>query len=186
MRRGWRFPSQLVSTLLPLLSWLSQPATLRPVTPPAIFPPISHVVGRNNHVSPDYMAQQTFIPPFPHLVRPDPPFNVLELAPRYSSPSFQACTPFSGLVDDPIEDFLREYEDLPNSCRLTDHHKVETFTRYTTPDLRDFLKSLDGYVSSGWMDLKRELLKLFADTSALRRHSEQKIQASLESLPSHA
>ena len=75
---------------------------------------------------------------------------------------------FSGSVDDPIADFLREYEEFADSCNLTDRQKVETVTRYTTPDLRDFWKSQDGYLALDWRALKRELVKLYDDGSALR------------------
>ena len=75
-----------------------------------------------------------------------------------------------------MEDFLREFEELANSCGLTNHQKVETVTCYTTSDLREFWKSLDGYVALDWRDLKRELLELYAGTSALRRHSEQQLR----------
>ena len=96
----------------------------------------------------------------------------LGLVPRYASPSFQMCTPFSGLVDDFTEDFFRKYEEFPNSCKLTDCPKGRDGHSLTTPDLRDFWKSLDDYVASGWRDLKCELVKLFEGPSVLRPHSE--------------
>jgi hypothetical protein len=75
-------------------------------------------------------------------------------------------------LDESIEDFLREYEEFADGCGLTDRQKLDTVTRYPTSDLREFWKSLDGYVASNWRDLKRELLKLYAGTSAPRRHSK--------------
>jgi hypothetical protein len=92
------------------------------------------------------------------------------------SPCSHHAPYFSGRVSDPIEDFLSEYEELAHSCGLTVRQKVETVTRYTTLDLRDFWKSLDGYLALDWRDLKGELLRLYDDTSALRRHSEQKLR----------
>ena len=83
---------------------------------------------------------------------------------------------FSGSVNDSIEDFLRDYEVLAESCGLTNRQNVETVTRYTKSDLRDFWKSQDGYIASDWRDLKQELLKLYAGASALRRYSERKLQ----------
>src|SRR5258708_7357934 len=92
------------------------------------------------------------------------------------SPRSSRAPHYSGSVDDSMEDFLREFEELANSCGLTNHQKVETVTCYTTSALREFWKSLDGYVALDWRDLKRELLELYAGTSALRRHSEQQLR----------
>jgi hypothetical protein len=64
---------------------------------------------------------------------------------------------FSGRVSDPIEDFLDEYEELANSCGLTDRQKVETIIRYIHLTLRDLWKSIDGYIAHDWMNFRREL-----------------------------
>ena len=77
---------------------------------------------------------------------------------------------FSRSVDDYIEGFSRGV--TSNNCRLTDRQMEETVTCHTAPDLRDFWKSLDGYVTSGGRDLKRELLILYEGPSALRPYSE--------------
>ena len=87
----------------------------------------------------------------------------------HAHPSFQTSSHaphFSGSVEDSIEDFLREYEVLADSCGLSNRQKVETVTRYTTSDLQEFWKSQDGYVASNyqWRDLKQELLKLYDGT----------------------
>ena len=82
---------------------------------------------------------------------------------------------FSGRVGDPIEDFLSEYEELANSCGLTDQQKVEAVIRYIPFALRDLWKSLDGYQAQDWTDLKADLLGIYDGTSALSRHSEQKL-----------
>src|ERR1700733_244581 len=68
------------------------------------------------------------------------------------------CAPyFSGQVNDPIEDFLSEYEELANSCGLTDRQKVETIIRYMPLSLRDLWKSLDGYLAHDWTGFRSEL-----------------------------
>ena len=82
---------------------------------------------------------------------------------------------FSGRVGDPIEDFLTEYEELANSCSLSDRQKVETVIRYIPLPLRDLWKSLDGYLARDWIDLKLTIEEIYDDTSALSRHSEQKL-----------
>jgi hypothetical protein len=76
---------------------------------------------------------------------------------------------FSGQVSESIEDFLREYKEFADSCRLMDCQKVETVICYTITILWDFWKS---YAVSNWQDLKGELLRLYDDTSALRQHLE--------------
>ncbi|KAN0118727.1 hypothetical protein V8E52_004838 [Russula decolorans] len=82
---------------------------------------------------------------------------------------------FSGQVGDPIEDFLREYEEFADSCSLTDRQKAETVIRYIPLFLRDFWKSQNGYAAGDWTGLKRELLDIYDDTSAHSRHSRQKL-----------
>ncbi|KAH9988494.1 hypothetical protein BJV77DRAFT_949502 [Russula vinacea] len=82
---------------------------------------------------------------------------------------------FSGWVSDPIEDFLTEYEELANSCSLSDQQKVETVIRYIPLPLRDLWKSLYGYLARDWIDLKLTIEEIYNNTSALSRHSEQKL-----------
>jgi hypothetical protein len=84
---------------------------------------------------------------------------------------------YSGSVDDSIEDFLQEYEEFADNSGLTNNQKVEMVVRYTTPKLRDFWKSLDGFVALSWKTLKKDLRKIYADTSALRRHSEETLRS---------
>ena len=83
---------------------------------------------------------------------------------------------FSGRVGDPIEDFLSEYEELASSCGLTSRQKVEIIVRYIPLELRDLWKSLDGYLAGDWQDLRLTLEEIYESTSALSRHSEQKLQ----------
>ena len=82
---------------------------------------------------------------------------------------------FSGQVGDPIEDFLREYEEQASICALTNRQKVETVVRYIPTALRDLWKSLDGYITHDWADLRRSLEHIYANASARSRHSKQKL-----------
>jgi hypothetical protein len=82
---------------------------------------------------------------------------------------------FSGQVDDPIEDFLYEYEELANSCGLTERQKVEAIVRYIPYSFRDLWKSLDGYVSRDWTSFKLNLEEIYDGPSVPSRHSEQKL-----------
>lgn len=83
---------------------------------------------------------------------------------------------FSGGVSKPIEDFLSEYEELANSCDLTDCQKVEVNIRYIPLSLRDFWKSLDGYSACNWTDFRLAVEEVHEGPSAPSRHSEQKLQ----------
>jgi hypothetical protein len=83
---------------------------------------------------------------------------------------------FLGRVSDPIEDFLDEYEELANSCSLTERQKVETVTHYITCSLRDFWKSLDSYRAYNWTDLRLTLEEIYDGPSVPSRHSEQKLR----------
>jgi len=82
---------------------------------------------------------------------------------------------FSGQVDDLIEDFLNEYEELADSCGLSAKQKVETIVRYIPVHLRDLWRSLNGYLMHSWVDLRLALKEIYDDTSTLSRHSEQKL-----------
>lgn len=86
---------------------------------------------------------------------------------------------FSGRVSEPIEDFLSEYEELANSCDLTDCQKVEVNIRYIPLSLRDFWKSLDGYSARNLTDFRLALEGIYERPSAPSRHSEQKLQDSI-------
>jgi len=53
---------------------------------------------------------------------------------------------FMGDINKPIEDFLQEYKELADSCRLTDHQKVETIIRYVDISQCNLWKSLEGFI----------------------------------------
>jgi hypothetical protein len=77
---------------------------------------------------------------------------------------------FSGRVGDLIEDFLNEYEELANSCGLTDCQKVETIIRYIPLTLQDLWKSLDGYLVHDWTDFRRVLKDIYDGPLTLNRN----------------
>jgi len=70
---------------------------------------------------------------------------------------------FLGRIDDPIEDFLQEYEELADSYRLTSRQKVETVIRYVAQSQRDIWKSLEGFITRNWNDLCRDLHVEYVD-----------------------
>jgi hypothetical protein len=82
---------------------------------------------------------------------------------------------FSGKIDIPIEDFLKEYEELADGCGLTQHQKVETILRYVDTSQRHIWTSLPGFVTCDWDDLCRELCKEYISPSTQGRYSKQKL-----------
>jgi len=83
---------------------------------------------------------------------------------------------FSGNIDNPIEDFLQEYEELANSYRLNSRQKVETVIRYVAQSQRDIWKSLEGYINRDWVDLCHDLRDEYVDPTPQGRYSKQKLQ----------
>ncbi len=82
---------------------------------------------------------------------------------------------FSGHVGDPLDDFLREFEELATSCALTDQQKIETVIRYIPNDLRDLWKILDGYTAHDWALFRQSLERTYEMTSAQSHYSKQKL-----------
>ncbi|KAH9052810.1 hypothetical protein EDB87DRAFT_1825954 [Lactarius vividus] len=60
-----------------------------------------------------------------------------------------------------FEDFLEEFESLAYDCALTDPQRVEVIIRYVNPSLRDFWRSLTGYHSCDWPQLRQSLINFF-------------------------
>jgi hypothetical protein len=54
---------------------------------------------------------------------------------------------FTGDINELIWDFIQEYEELANSCGLSDHQKVETIIQYIDPSQHNLWKSLEGYIT---------------------------------------
>ena len=82
---------------------------------------------------------------------------------------------FSGQVGDPLDEFLREYEELATTCTLNNQQKVETILRYIPSDLRDLWKILDGYATHDWTLFRQSLEKLYQGTSARSKYSKRKL-----------
>ena len=81
----------------------------------------------------------------------------------------------TGHVSNPIEDFLREYEELADDCCLTSQQKVETIICYIPVALQDLWKLLEGYAARDWVDFKMMLEDTYDGPSACSRYSTQKL-----------
>ena len=57
---------------------------------------------------------------------------------------------FSGRPGDPLDSFLREFEELANQSALNPQQKLETILRYIPLTLQDLWKILDGYSANDW------------------------------------
>ena len=64
---------------------------------------------------------------------------------------------FLGKIEDPIEDFLQESDELAESYNLTNRQKVETVIWYVHLNQHDIWKTLEGYINCNWNDLCCEL-----------------------------
>jgi hypothetical protein len=85
------------------------------------------------------------------------------------------CAPhFSGEIGDPIEGFLCEYEELVDSCGLSEREKVENVIRYIPPSLRYFWKSLGGYSTHDWTVFRQELVEFYDDPPPSSRYYKRK------------
>ena len=104
---------------------------------------------------------------------PTPMAQVAQLTGPAAMP-FPRVPYFSGL-EDSIENFLQEYEELADSHGLTDRQKVETVIRYVAPSQRDLWKLLDGYIAHDWDDLCLALKDIYVDTTTQGRSSRQKL-----------
>src|SRR5713226_8389581 len=82
---------------------------------------------------------------------------------------------YSGQVGDPIEDFLREYEELTNGCNLIEQQKVEKITHYICLELRYLWKSHNGYQAHNWANFRLELEAIYKEPSAPSQHAKRKL-----------
>ena len=82
---------------------------------------------------------------------------------------------FTGDVEEPIDDFLTEYEELADSNQLTQRQKVETVIRYVIPSEQDLWRSLSGYHNRNWDDLCDKLREQYVDPTPQGRYSRQKL-----------
>jgi hypothetical protein len=83
---------------------------------------------------------------------------------------------FTGDIEEPIGEFLQEYEELADSNGLTSRQKVETVVRYVNPTERDLWRSLPGYTRRDWDDLCDDLREEYVDPTPQGRYSKQKLQ----------
>lgn len=83
---------------------------------------------------------------------------------------------FSGRRNDPIVDFLFEYDTLTTNHGLSHSQKVETIVHYIAPSMRDLWKTLDGYSTGNWATFKSTLESLYPDTSATKRYTKRALQ----------
>jgi len=82
---------------------------------------------------------------------------------------------FSGEIDQPVEDFLEEYEELADKFGLTEQEKVETVIRYVDRTQRHVWKSLPGYLDGDWNDLRDDLCEEYVSPSPEGQFSRQKL-----------
>ncbi|KAF8266491.1 hypothetical protein EI94DRAFT_1585341 [Lactarius quietus] len=83
---------------------------------------------------------------------------------------------FSGRLDDPLSDFVMEYEALATACSLTSTEMAETVIRYVPFDMCEFWRTLDGYRAGSWTTLKINLESLYPDTSAATHITKKTLQ----------
>jgi len=82
---------------------------------------------------------------------------------------------FSGEIEHPIEDFLEEYEELADSCGLSNLQKVEMIIWYVDRSQRHIWQSLPGYINRKWDDFRDNLCKEYVTPSAENQFSRQKL-----------
>ena len=92
-------------------------------------------------------------------------------APRSNKAPF-----FGDQSGDPIEHFLREYENLAITHALSPREKVEQILRYVSPELRDLWQFLDGYASRDWQTFKQSIQDIYAEASVMSRYSKQRLR----------
>ena len=90
-------------------------------------------------------------------------------------PRSQHVPYFSGRVDDLLEDFLRDYEELATSHQLNDQEKVQMILRYIPVLLRDYWRSLDGYGTQDWDTFRQSLESKYIGPSTRSRYSKQRL-----------
>ena len=82
---------------------------------------------------------------------------------------------FSGEVEESLDEFLREYEDLAASCTLDDQQKCETILRYVPEELRHLWKLLGGYSTHDWAVFRQSLERLYQNAAANALYTKQKL-----------
>ena len=115
--------------------------------------------------------------PLPPLPTNPPPSTTMATHGVSAMPSPRSKTAlcFSGEIHVPIEDFLKEYEELADGCRLTQWQKVETVIRYVSTSQHHIWTSLAGFAARDWNDLCRDLRKEYISPSTQGRYSKRKL-----------
>ena len=83
---------------------------------------------------------------------------------------------FSGELDEDIDEFLQEYEELTDKCQLTEEEKVKKVIRYVAKTHKDFWRAMDGYKTNDWEDLCEDLRASYLSATVEGRHSLHKLQ----------
>ncbi|KAH9080264.1 hypothetical protein EDB83DRAFT_2513179 [Lactarius deliciosus] len=95
------------------------------------------------------------------------------------SPRSKFAPYYSGHADT-FEDFLEEYEGLAYDCALTDPQRVDVIIRYVNPSLRDFWRSLSGYHSRDWPQLRQSLINIFGNPTPRHQIMKQKLRSYIQ------
>ena len=82
---------------------------------------------------------------------------------------------FSGDIEQPIEDFLDEYEEWADKCGLTSRQKVETVIWYVDRHQRHVWQNLPGYLNCDWSALHNELCDEYISPTPEGQFSRQKL-----------
>jgi len=75
---------------------------------------------------------------------------------------------FSGELDEDIDEFLQEYEELADKCQLTEEEKVKKVIRYIAKTHKDFWRAMDRYKTNDWEDLCEDLRASYLSTTGRR------------------
>jgi len=78
---------------------------------------------------------------------------------------------FSSNINQLIEDFLEEYEELADKCSLTSLQKVETVIQYIDCSQRHIWQNLPGYIAHNWLDFCNK----YISPTPKRQFSRQKL-----------
>ena len=79
-------------------------------------------------------------------------------------------------MEQKLDNFLREYEELADSNGLTTRQKVETIIRYVAVSHRDYWMVADGYATHDWNDFCRALQRTYLDVSAKGKYTQDKLR----------
>jgi hypothetical protein len=90
------------------------------------------------------------------------------LGPHYTNAPY-----FSGQPNDPLTDFLHEYDMIATSHGLTDQQKVECILQYIPFSMCDLWRMLTGFSTSDWAAFQAALDCLYPDTAAATCYTRQ-------------